>query len=125
MSVGDTFDPEAGIFEIEKECGFEAGDVEVAKHLSEVTVIETGDDLGIHNDSVFNNEVGNECADELAVVMDGKLLLRIAAETLFGQFDDEGAFVEFFIEAWLEREEHLVGCSDDFFGEFVCFHEII
>ena len=92
--------------------------------MCKVTVIETCDDLGIHDNAVFHNEVGNECADELAVVMDGKLLLRIAAETLFGQFDDEGAFVEFFIEARLESEENLVGGSDDLFGEFVCFHGI-
>jgi hypothetical protein len=33
ISDGDTFDLEAGMFEVEKQSGFETGDVEVAKHL--------------------------------------------------------------------------------------------
>ncbi len=117
MSVGDPFDLEAGMFEIEEQRGFEAGDVEVAQHLGEVVFVESSDDLGIDDDGFVDDEIGDEVADELAVVVDGVLLLLVTNEALFGEFDDEGTFVEFFIEARLEGVENLHGRADDEFGE--------
>lgn len=122
MSVGDAFDLEAGVFEVEEQGGFETGDVEVAEHLGEVAVVEAGDNLGINDDEVIDDEVRNQGADVLAVVTDDEFPLNIALQALFGEFDDEGAFIELFIKAWLEGEEHLVGGADDLFGEFVQVH---
>ena len=79
-------------------------------------------DLGIHDDEIFHDEVGNERADELPVVVDIELALALATETLFRELNEQGAFVEFFVKPGLEDEEHLVGSTDDFFGEFVEFH---
>lgn len=124
ISVGDALDAEFGMFEVEEEGGFEAGDVEVSEHLGEVAVVESGDDLGIHDDRLFDDEVGDEGANVVGVVVDREILLLFAGEALLGKFDDEGAFVEFFIEAGLEGEEYFVGGSNDFFGEVVGFHEI-
>jgi hypothetical protein len=67
-----------------------------------VVFIEGGDDLGIDDDGFVDDEIGDEGADELFVVVDGVLLLLIADEALFGEFDDKGAFVEFFVETGLE-----------------------
>ena len=53
--VGDTFPYQFGILKVEKKCDFEACDVQVAEHLSDVAVVKSrddfriGDDLAIHN----------------------------------------------------------------------------
>ena len=124
MLVGDAFDLEAGVFEVEEQGGLEAGDVEVAEHLGEVVLVEGGDDLWIDNHHVLNDQIRDQGADVLTVITDHEFPLHITTQTLLCEFDDEGAFVEFFIEARLESEENLVGGSDDLFGEFVCFHGI-
>ena len=116
MLVGDAFDSEAGVLEVEKQGCLETGDVEVTEHLGQMTIVETADHLGIDDDCFCDNEVGNESADKLAVVTDRMLFLLFAYETLFGEFDDECAFVELFIEARLEGEEHFVSGTDDLFG---------
>ena len=116
MLVGDAFDLEAGVFEVEEQGGLEAGDVEVAEHLGEVVLVEGGDDLWIDNHHVLNDQVGDQGADVLAVIADHEVPLNIATQPLFGEFDDKGAFVELFIETGLEGEEHLVGGSDDLFS---------
>ena len=116
MVVGDAFDSEAGVFEVEEQGCLETGDVEITEHLGQMTIVETADHLGIDDDFSFDNEVGNESADELPIVVDRMLLLLFANEPLFGEFDDEGAFVELFIETGLEGEEHFVSGSDNHFG---------
>ena len=87
-----------------------------------MAVVESGDDLGIYDDGFVNNEIGDKRANELVVVMDGKLLLLIADKAPLGEFDDEGALIKLFIESGLESKEHFVSGSDDHFGEFVGFH---
>lgn len=105
------------MFEVEEEGGFEAGNVEVAEHLRYMGFVEGGDDLGIDDDGIVDDEVGDQGAYELFAVVDWMLLLLIADEALLGEFDDEGAFVEFFVKAGLEGVEHLHGATDDDFGE--------
>lgn len=105
------------MFEVEEQCGFEAGDVEVAEHLGGVIFVEGSDDLGIDDHGFIDDEIGDEIADELFVVVDGVLLLLIADESLFGEFDDECALVKLFIETGLEGVDYLHGGTDDDFGE--------
>jgi hypothetical protein len=105
------------MFEVEEQGGFEAGDVEVAEHLGDVVLVEGGDDLGIDDDGVVDDEIGDEGADELFIIVNRVLLLLVTNEALFGEFDDEGSLLELFIEAGLEGVEHLHRGSDDDFGE--------
>ena len=124
QSVRDTFDAEPGVLEVEKHRSLEAGDVEVAKHLGEMAFVELRNDFWIDDDLILHNEIRDEDADRLLIVVDGKLFLNVTAEALFGEFDDEGALVKFFIETGFEGVEDLDRGSDDDFGEFVvvCEH---
>ncbi len=106
------------MLEVEKQGGFQAGDVEVSEHLCDVAFVEGGDDFGVHDDGVGDDQIGNEGADVLAVVVDLEVLLAFAGETLFLELDDEGSLVKFFVETGLERVQNGVGGSDDFFGDF-------
>jgi hypothetical protein len=124
MSVGDSFDLEAGVFEVEEQGGFKAGDVEVAEHLGEVVLVEGGDDLWIDNHHVLNDQIGDQGADVLTVVTDQEFPLNIAMKPLLGEFDDECAFVEFFVKTRLEGEDHFMSGSDNLFSKFVDFHKI-
>ena len=117
ISIGDAFDLETGMFEVEKEGCFESRDVEVSEHLGNMVFVEGADDLGVDDDGLIDNKIRNEVADELFVVVDGVLLLLLADEVLFGEFDHEGAFIELFIEAGLEFVQHLHGGTDDDFSE--------
>ena len=63
------------MLEIEKQSGFQARDVEIAKHLGDVGFIEIGNHFWIDDDSLVYNQVGDEGANELTVVMNGKLFL--------------------------------------------------
>ena len=53
----------------------------------------------------------------MSVVMDGELLLRIAAESEFSEFDDEGTLIKLFIKAGLEGIQNGVGGTNDDFRE--------
>ncbi len=120
--VGYAFDAEFRVFEIEEKRGFESGDVEVAEHLSEVALVEGGDDFGGYDDLVFDDEVRDEGTDVLVVVVNRELSLGIRSKALFGELDDEGSFVELFVESGLEFVEYGVGGSYYLFGEFVWIH---
>lgn len=98
-SDGDAFDLKPGMLEIQEEGSFQARDVEVAEHLGDVGFVESTDHLGIDDDCVIDNEIGDEGANEVFVVMNGMLLLLIAHKALFCEFDDKGSFVELFIQA--------------------------
>lgn len=101
------------MFEVEEQRGLEAGDAEVAEHLGGVVFVEGSDNLGIDDHGFVDDEIRNEVADELFVVVDGVLLLLLAGQALFVEFDDEGAFVELFVKAGFEGVEHLHGGTDD------------
>ena|GEM_PF-3564553 len=116
MLVGDAFDLEARIFEIEEKGCLEAGNVEIAEHLGEVAVVECSNDFGIDDHQIIHDQIGNEGANVVACVTDDEFPLNIAPQTLLGEFDDKCAFVKLFIETWFEGKEHLVGGSDDHFG---------
>ncbi len=111
--VGDAFDLKSGMLEIEKQSGFQARDVEIAKHLGDVGFIEIGNHFWIDNDSLVYNQVGDEGANELTVVMNGKLFLLFADKTFPSEFDDQCALVELFIKTRLEVIEHAHGSTDD------------
>ena len=106
------------MFEVEEQGCFEAGDVEVAKHLGEMAFVEGGDDLGIDDDEIIDNEVGDQGTDVLAVVTDEEFPLHLTAQPLFGEFNHQGPLVKLFIQTGLEGVEDLHGGTDDDFGEF-------
>jgi hypothetical protein len=112
------------MFEVQNQCCFETCDGEVAEHLGEVTVVESGDDFGIDDDGFVDDEVRDERADVLFLVVNGKLFLGIAAAALLGEFDDESPLVELFIETGFERPKDLVSGSDNEFGKFVGVHDL-
>ena len=85
------------MLEIEEKGSFQVGNVQVAKHLGDVVIIEGIDHLGVDDDGVVDNEIGDESANEMPVVMDGVLLLLLADKSLLCEFDDEGSLVELFI----------------------------
>jgi len=102
-----------------REGGSKAGDVEVAEHLGHMGLVECGDDLGIDDDRVVDDEVGNEGADVMRFVMNRELLLRVATEALLGEFDNESTLVDFLVEPGLEGVEDRDRGADDDFGEFL------
>jgi hypothetical protein len=69
-----------------------------------MAIVEAGDDFGIDDHKIINDEIGNEGADVLAVVANDVFPLHIASQTLLGEFDDKGAFVELLIKAGFEGE---------------------
>jgi hypothetical protein len=105
------------VFEIEEKSSFETGNVEVAKHLGDVVIVEGIDHLGIDDDGVVDNEIGDESANEMLIVMHWVLLLLLADEALLCQFDHEGSLVELFIQTGLELVEHIHGRTDNDFSE--------
>jgi len=118
LRADDAFPAEAGEFEIEEEREFEIRDGEIAGHLGDVSVRERGDNLGIDDHEVVDDEVGDESADELAFVVNRKRFLLGDGVAPFGEFDDEGVFVELFVETGLEGVEHLHRGTDDGCAEF-------
>jgi len=88
-----------------------------------VGFVEGIDHLGINNDGIVDNEIGDEDTNKLAVVMNGVLLLLIADKALLGEFDDLSSLVELFIQTGPELVEHIHGCSDDDFSELVVVGE--
>lgn len=114
---GDAFDAELGVFEVEKESGFEAGDVEIAQHLSDVVFVESGHDLWIDDDGFIDDEVRDECADMMLVIVNLKVLLVFASKTLLLELDDECALVELLIQSRFKFIEDGVSGSDDGLGD--------
>ena len=112
-----------GMFEIEEKGSFQAGNVEVAKHLGDVVIVEGIDHLGIDDDGVVDNEIGNESADEMLIVMDGVLLLLLADKSLLCELDDKGSLVDLFIQTGLELVEHIHGRTDNDFSELFVVSE--
>ncbi len=112
------FDLKPGILEIEKQSGFQARDVEIAKHLGDVGFVEIGNHFRIDDDGLVYNQVGEEGANELTVVLNGILFLLFADKTFLGEFDDQCALVELFIKTGLQFIEHAHGSTDDDFREF-------
>ena len=111
--VGDAFDLKPGILEIEKQSGFQARDVEIAKHLGDVGFVEIGNHFRIDDDGLVYNQVGGEGANELTVVLNGILFLLFADKTFLGEFDDQCALVELFIKTRLQFIEHAHSSTDD------------
>ena len=112
-----------GMFEIEEKGRFQAGNVEVAKHLGDVVIVERVDHLGIDDDGVVDNEIRDESANEVLVVMDGVLLLLLADKSLLYEFDDEGSLIELFIQTGLELVEHIHGRTNNDFSELFVVDE--
>ncbi len=120
--VGDAFDTEFRVLEVEQESGAEAGDVQVAEHLGDMGVGEVGDDFGVHDDGLLDDEVGDQRSDVLPFVEDIVGFLLLATNALLTEFDHEGAFIELFVEAWLEGVKDGHGGTDDDLRE-VGIHE--
>lgn len=76
--MADAFDSEARVFKIEEKSSLETGDIEVTEHLSEVSVVEGGDDFWIYDHQTLHDEVGDEFADELPLVADFEGALTFA-----------------------------------------------
>ena len=111
------------MLEVEEKGGFELGYVEIAEHLGDMGVSERGDDLGIDQNALIDEEVRNESADFLSFIVDGVLLLLLAGKAQLGKFDNERAFVDFFIETGLQGVENLHGRTNDTFGKFLVVGE--
>ena len=82
-----------------------------------MVVVERGDDLGVHDHEVVDDEIGDQRADELAFVVDREWALLIEAVTALGELDEERVFVEFLVQAGTERIEDLHRGADDLFTE--------
>ena len=85
----NAFDTKFVVFEVEKQSGLELGDIQVAEHLRDVTVVERRDNLGVDDEPLLHDEVGNEDSDELAAVVDVVGFLLLTPNPLLTEFDDK------------------------------------
>ena len=106
------------MLEIKEQRRFQTGDIQVAQHLREVALGKGGDDLWIDNDGFLNDEIGDEFANLPAIIVDIELTLALPIQALLGKLYGQGALVELFIEARLQRIQNRVGGSDYSFCEF-------
>lgn len=118
VGADDAFPRKAGEFEIEKQGEVEAGYCEIACHLGEMGISESGDDFGVYDDGLVDDEVGDERADQLGLVVNLKDFLLVDAMAAFGQLDGQGVLMELFVEAGLQGVEHFHRRADDVFAEF-------
>ena len=110
------------MLEIEQESGFQAGDVQVTKHLGIVCLGEGCGYFCIHDHTIIYDEIGDERTNMQAVVTNRELSLGVATKSLLCEFNDKRTFVEFLIKAGPKCEEDLVCRTDDFLGQFVEIH---
>ena len=83
------YDPlpcEAGVFEIDEECEFEAGEVQVALHLGEVGFVEVFDYLWIDDDFFVHDEIRDALADFGFTIDDGELFLLFYGVAVRSEF---------------------------------------
>src|SRR5262245_18583572 len=71
----DSFPLKLGELEVEQQRKMKVSDVEIAKHLSEMRVIECRDHFRISNNQTIDKHIGNEHANELPLIIHLKLLL--------------------------------------------------
>ena len=57
--LGDSFDFELDELEVEQQGGFQPGDIQIAEHLCHVILVERGDHLGVDDQPVVYDEVGD------------------------------------------------------------------
>ena len=94
--VDDSLPLKFGVLEVDQQRYFQAGDVQIAEHLCDVSVIETCDDLRVHDDNSIDNQIGNQDAENiLAIVGDGKLALLFDCVATLGQFDHQRSSCNF------------------------------
>ena len=123
--ANDTFPLQFCFFETEQEREFQARDGEIADHLGDVGFVESGDNFGIHDHRVVDDQVGNQRSDLLPIIKHWKRFLLINLVASLAQLDDQRAFIELFIEPRLQRVQHLHGRADDVMAQLfvgVFFH---
>ena len=93
FKVGYAFDLKHGMLEIEQEADFKTGDIQIAKHLGDMSVIERFNHLEIHQYAIIDNYIWDEIADVMGFVGDRKDLLRTEFNGTIRKFDTEGTLV--------------------------------
>lgn len=71
------------MFKVEQQSQMETCDRKVSDHLSHVSVSETISDFGIHNDLLVDDQIRNQTSDQLAVILNGKILLLVHSMSAF------------------------------------------
>ena len=74
-------------------------------------------DLGFHDNGFFDNQIRDEFAHEPPTIVNGKRLLLTEVESLLGEFEAKGVFVNLFVQAGAEFAMHSHGRTNDFLGE--------
>ena len=113
----NAFPVEFGFPEVQEEGDLKAGDVQIAEHLRDVRFVECGGHFRVGDDCAVDDEIWNKRADQLVAITNGKLSLLLDGVTTCAEFDNEGIFVKFFIQAWLEFVQHGHRRADDIPGE--------
>ncbi len=81
-------------------------------------IVEGGDDLGIHNYEIINDQIRNQRSHQISLIPDGEpslLLHLMAAET---QLNNQGVLMDLFIQPGSECIENIHGRTDDPLAEF-------
>lgn len=81
-------------------------------------IVEGGDELGIDDDLVVYDQIGNQGSDSHAFVFHWKLLLLIAVNLTQSEFAHECVLVELLIETRFQGVEHFEGRTDDLLRQF-------
>ena len=116
---------QSGFLEVEEPGHFKAGDIQVAKHLGNVRVIERTGHFRVGNDFTIHNQVRHELANEVSVVVHRILTLLFHRVPARHEFDDQGVLVKLLVQPGLKLVQHRHRRADNVLGNFFVLHGFI
>ena len=109
--------------EVEEEANGFAGGHQIVDQLRLVAGVDGFDRLEFDYDRIFDDNVGNEFSDDLAVVMHGDRLLGFGSQTRLSKFNHQALLINGFEVPEAHPVVNAVRAPDDLFGQFFIFHE--
>jgi hypothetical protein len=97
--VDDAFDLKFGMLEIDEKAEIEAGNVEIAENLCNVSLGECLNHLEIHDDLGLNDQIRDQITDVMGFVADGEDSLLLEMDGSLGKFDADGPLVQSFVQS--------------------------
>ena len=111
--VDDPLPFKAAAFEIQDQTDRVAGDLEVIEHLPEIMIGDSFDDLGVHNDEVENNEIGDVFPHLHGFIQYVVAWLLLPWDAPEAELDAERVFIRLFQKTMTQGIENLERTVDD------------
>jgi hypothetical protein len=117
VDVGVALEGEGGSFKVEDETDLKLGDGEVTEELCYVHRMNRINYFQFDYHAAISNEIGNQFADVVLTVMNGKRLLLGEKNVLERQFDTGCIFIDFFIKTRTKFTIYSHRRTDQFLGQ--------